>query len=132
MSRVPYWLPSLRWGARMNHTEVLDALIGGLDDPFEGCHMGITAEMVAEEHDVSRGAQDAFAAESHRRAMEATAEGRFDAEKFTVSVPQRKGDAAHVTKVAHRLSRVEAAGNLDNAFLAHAEHEQVRFAVKQN
>lgn len=90
MSRVPYWLPSLRWGARMNHTQVLDALIGGLGDPFEGCHMGITAENIAERWKISREEQDEYAVESHRRAAQAIAEGRFQSQILPVEIKQRK------------------------------------------
>ena len=90
MSRVPYWLPSLRWGARMNHTEVLDALIGGLDDPFEGCHMGITAENIANRWKISREEQAEYAVESHHRAAQAIAEGRFQSQILPVEVKQRK------------------------------------------
>jgi len=94
MTHAPYILPQARDGVRLGHGELIDSMVGdGLWDVYNDFHMGITAEMVAEEHDVSRAAQDAFAVESHRRASEATSEGRFDAEKFAVSVPQRKGDA---------------------------------------
>jgi len=93
MTHAPYILPQARDGVRLGHGELVDSMVGdGLWDVYNDFHMGITAEMVAEEHDISRAAQDDFAAESHRRAAEATSEGRFDAEKFAVSVPQRKGD----------------------------------------
>ena len=94
MTRTPYLVPQARDGIRLGHGELIDSMVGdGLWDVYNDFHMGITAEMVAEEYDVSRAAQDAFAVESHRRATEATSEGRFDAEKFAVSVPQGKGDA---------------------------------------
>jgi len=93
MTRAPYIMPQARDGVRLGHGELIDSMVGdGLWDVYNDFHMGITAEMVAEEHDISRAAQDDFAAESHRRATEATSAGRFDAEKFTVNVPQRKGD----------------------------------------
>src|SRR6266508_4764490 len=47
MSRAPYWAPAMRWGARMNDAKMLDAMVGALSDPFDDCHMGITAENVA-------------------------------------------------------------------------------------
>ena len=94
MSRAPYILPEARDGVRLGHGQLVDSMVAdGLWDVYNDFHMGITAEMVAEKHDVSRAAQDAFAVESHRRAAEATSGGRFDEEKFAVSVPQRKGDA---------------------------------------
>ena len=68
MSRGQYWLPDLRWGRRMQDAVVVDAMVGALTDPFDACHMGVTAENVATEFGVSRADQDALAAESHRRA----------------------------------------------------------------
>ncbi|MCH2104037.1 MAG: acetyl-CoA C-acetyltransferase [Planctomycetes bacterium] len=93
MTRAPYLVPQARDGVRLGHGELIDSMVGdGLWDVYNDFHMGITAEMVADEHDVSREAQDAFAAESHRRAADAAKAGRFDDEKFTVNVPQRRGD----------------------------------------
>lgn len=77
MSRSPYVSSALRWGARMNDTALVDMLVGALSDPFDDCHMGVTAENVAERYGVSRTDQDALAAESHQRAGAAIAEGRF-------------------------------------------------------
>ena len=54
MSRGQYWLPGLRWGQRMNDGTVVDAVVGALTDPFDGCHMGVTAENVAGDYGVSR------------------------------------------------------------------------------
>jgi acetyl-CoA C-acetyltransferase len=65
MSRGPYWMPDVRWGARMGDTGVVDPVVGGLTDPFDHIHMGVTAENLAESHDISREAQDAFSVESH-------------------------------------------------------------------
>lgn len=77
MSRAPYWLPSMRWGARLNDGKVIDALVASVTDPFDEVHMGITAEHVAEKWNISREAQDELALESHRRAIAAIQEGRF-------------------------------------------------------
>ena len=77
MSRSPYVSSVLRWGARMNDTALVDMLVGALSDPFDDCHMGVTAENVAERYGVSRTDQDTLAAESHQRAGAAIAEGRF-------------------------------------------------------
>src|SRR5436309_5205623 len=68
MSRGQYWVPGLRWGQRMNDGAVVDAMVGALTDPFDDCHMGVTAENVAARWGVSRADQDALAVESHRRA----------------------------------------------------------------
>ena len=75
MSRGQYWLPGMRWGQRMQDGVVVDAMVGALTDPFDDCHMGVTAENVAADYGVSRADQDALAAESHRRAA-AAADGR--------------------------------------------------------
>ncbi|MCY4598831.1 MAG: acetyl-CoA C-acyltransferase family protein [Acidobacteria bacterium] len=77
MSRSPYISGVLRWGARMNDTALVDMMVGALSDPFDDCHMGITAENVAERYGVSREDQDALAVQSHQRAGNAIAEGRF-------------------------------------------------------
>ena len=91
MSRAPYWLPAMRWGARMNDTEAIDSMTGALSDPFDGCHMGVTAENVATDFRVSRADQDELAAESHRRASAAIAEGRFKEQILPIEIPGRKG-----------------------------------------
>ena len=91
MSRGQYWLPGLRWGQRMNDGTVVDAVVGALTDPFDGCHMGVTAENVAADYGVSREDQDALAAESHRRAAAAVAAGYFTEQIMPVQVPGRKG-----------------------------------------
>src|ERR671924_2421245 len=77
MSRGQYWLPGLRWGQRMGNGGTVDAMVGALTDPFDDCHMGVTAENVAEKWGVSRADQDALAVESHRRAAAAIANGHF-------------------------------------------------------
>jgi acetyl-CoA C-acetyltransferase len=93
MSLAPYVLPKARTGLRMGHAELLDSMIhDGLWDAFNDYHMGITAENVAERWGISREEQDAYAAESQRRASQAREAGRFDAEITPVSVPQRRGD----------------------------------------
>jgi len=92
MSRAPYLLPDARAGQRLGHGKLVDALIAdGLWDVYNDYHMGNTAELVAKEYDISRADQDAYAVESHRRAVDAAANGRFDAELFSVEVPGRKG-----------------------------------------
>jgi acetyl-CoA C-acetyltransferase len=91
MSRVPYWLPSMRWGQRMQDGVAVDAMVGALTDPFETCHMGVTAENVASDYGVSREDQDALAVESHRRAAAATDAGYFTEQILPVEVKGRKG-----------------------------------------
>jgi acetyl-CoA C-acetyltransferase len=93
MTNAPYLLPEARAGARLGHAKLVDSMVhDGLWDVYNDFHMGITGEKAAEKHGISRAQQDEFAAESHRRAAEATREGRFDEEKLTVEVPQRRGD----------------------------------------
>jgi acetyl-CoA C-acetyltransferase len=93
MSQAPYLMPAARKGARLGDAKLVDAMIhDGLWDVYSDKHMGMTGELVADEIGVDREAQDAFAAESHRRAAEAWDAGRFDAETFDVEVPQRKGE----------------------------------------
>jgi len=77
MSRSQYWLPGARWGQRMGDGKLIDAMLGGLSDPFDDCHMGVTAENVAEQWGISRAAQDALALQSHQRAAAAIAAGYF-------------------------------------------------------
>jgi len=93
MSNAPYLLKGARWGYRMGHAEAIDSMLHeGLTCAMGACHMGITAEEVASRYNVSRADQDAFAAESQRRAARAIADGRFKEEIVPVAVPQRKGD----------------------------------------
>jgi acetyl-CoA C-acetyltransferase len=97
MSNAPYLLPGARWGYRMGHAEAIDSMLQeGLRCAMNDCHMGITAEEVASRYGVSRADQDAFAAESQRRAGRAIQDGSFKAEIVPVDVPQRKGDPVRV------------------------------------
>ena len=91
MSRAPYWLPSLRWGQRMGDGVAVDAVVGALGDPFDHCHMGVTAENVAQEYGISREDQDALAVQSHHRAAAAVAAGYFDEQITPVQAPAKKG-----------------------------------------
>ncbi|WP_435609558.1 acetyl-CoA C-acetyltransferase [Pseudomonas knackmussii] len=94
MSLAPYVLPKARTGLRMGHAELQDSLLrDGLIDAFNDYHMGITAENLAERFEVSREAQDAFAAQSQQKAVAAVEAGRFRDEITPVLIPQRKGEA---------------------------------------
>ncbi|HJQ27443.1 MAG TPA: acetyl-CoA C-acetyltransferase [Blastocatellia bacterium] len=93
MSRAPYLLKDARWGYRMGNGEMIDSMLSeGLTCALAGCHMGITAENVAAKYTIARADQDAFAAESQRRAAEAIAAGRFKDEIVPVMIPQKKGE----------------------------------------
>jgi acetyl-CoA C-acetyltransferase len=77
MSRGLFSVPSMRWGARMSDAKMVDMMVGALTDPFDDCHMGITAENVARKWGITREAQDALAVESHTRAASAIDAGHF-------------------------------------------------------
>ncbi len=91
MSRAGYWLPTARWGQRMGDGELIDAMVGALTDPFDDCHMGITAENVASKWKIAREEQDALAVESHRRAAQATAQGYFRDQILPIEIKSRQG-----------------------------------------
>jgi len=92
MSQAPYLLPRAREGYRLGHAQVIDSVIqDGLWDVYGNVHMGDCAELCARERNITRADQDAFAAESYRRALAAQAAGHFSAEIEPVEVPQRKG-----------------------------------------
>jgi acetyl-CoA C-acetyltransferase len=91
MSRGLYGLPSLRWGQRMGEASAHDMMVGALTDPFDDCHMGVTAENVAGKWGVSREDQDKLAVESHRRAAEAIEQGYFKEQILPIELKSRKG-----------------------------------------
>ncbi len=91
MSRAPYHVQTARWGARMNDTQMLDAMVGALTDPFDKVHMGITAENIAEKWNISREEQDELAAESQRRAKAAWENNHFEGQIVPVEIKSRKG-----------------------------------------
>ena len=92
MSRGAYLAENHRWGQRMGSSELVDAVTGGLTDPFDDYPMGVTAENVAAKWGVSREEQDALAVESHRRAVQAAAGGYFKEQILPVEVKSRKGN----------------------------------------
>jgi acetyl-CoA C-acetyltransferase len=91
MSKAPHHLTVARFGQKMGPIEMLDAMIGALSDPFEDVHMGITAENVATDFQITRETQDALAVESHARAAKAQAEGRFKDQILPIEIKERKG-----------------------------------------
>ncbi|AOJ26826.1 beta-ketothiolase BktB [Burkholderia seminalis] len=97
MSRAPYTVPAARFGQRMGDGKLVDMMLGALHDPFQTIHMGVTAENVAKQYDISRDAQDALALESHRRAARAIAEGRFKDQILPISIRTKKGEVAFDT-----------------------------------
>jgi acetyl-CoA C-acetyltransferase len=92
MSNAPYLLPGARKGLRMGDGKVVDSMVkDGLWCACDDQHMGMTGELVAERHSITREQQDAYAVESHRRAAAAWASGKFAEEVVPVTVPGRKG-----------------------------------------
>jgi acetyl-CoA C-acetyltransferase len=91
MSRGGYLMPTLRWGQRMGDATVVDMMVGALTDPFETVHMGLTAENIATQWKLSREDQDAFAVESHRRAVSAIEKGYFKDQILPIELKTRKG-----------------------------------------
>jgi acetyl-CoA C-acetyltransferase len=92
MTNAPYLIPKAREGLRLGHAQLIDSMIhDGLWDAYGNVHMGECGELCAREHKITRADQDAYAAESYRRAQQAEAAGKFRAEIVPVEVPQRKG-----------------------------------------
>jgi len=109
MSRGAYLAENHRWGQRMGNSELIDAVTGGLTDPFDDYPMGVTAENVAAKWGVSREEQDALAVESHRRAARATVNGYFKEQILPVEVKTRKG-----TTVIDEDEHIRAEADLDS------------------
>ena len=119
MSGAPYYLKGARWGYRMGHAEVSDSVLAeGLTCAIEGCHMGVTAENIAERFGVSRADQDAFAAESQSRAEQAIANGSFKNEIVAVEIAKKKGELTRFETDEHprRGTTVQTLTGLKPAF----------------
>lgn len=119
MSQSGHVLLGSRDGFRMGNASLVDTMLkDGLTDTFGGYHMGVTAENVAKKYNISREAQDAFAAESQKKASKARAEGRFADEIVPVMVPQRKKDpiAFEIDEFIRDDVTAEALGKLRPAF----------------
>jgi acetyl-CoA C-acetyltransferase len=116
MSRSPFIIPDQRWGAKMGDVKTLDMMLGALNCPFGTGHMGVTAENVAAEHEISRTDQDAFALESQRRAAEAIAEGRFKSQIVPVEVRVKRDMVAFDTDEHPKATTAEALAGLKPVF----------------
>lgn len=93
MSNVPFYSPNLRWGNKYGDVKLVDGLAkDGLTDVYHNYPMGNAAENTANELNISREAQDAFAIQSYQRSQASVNEGKFEAEIVPVEIPQRKGD----------------------------------------
>jgi acetyl-CoA C-acetyltransferase len=92
MTNAPYLLPKAREGLRLGHAQVIDSMIqDGLWDAYKNVHMGDCGELCAKEKSISRADQDAFAAESYKRALAAQAAGKFKSEIVAIEIAARKG-----------------------------------------
>ena len=119
MSNAPYLLPGAREGLRMGNSQIVDSMVhDGLWCSFEQCHMGNAGELIAAEYNIERTAQDEYAFNSHRKAADAEASGRFKAEIVPVTIPQKKGDPIVVTRdeSVRADTSVTALGALKPAF----------------
>jgi acetyl-CoA C-acetyltransferase len=111
MTAAPYLMNKARYGYRLGHDQVLDAIISdGLTCPINRVHMGITAENIAEKYGISRQAQDEFAAASQRKAGAAMDSGAFDDEIFAVELPAKKGDPVVVKRDEHPRPKTNLEG----------------------
>ncbi|MGV2872744.1 beta-ketothiolase BktB [Colwellia sp. E150_009] len=97
MSRVPYWVPTARFGSKMGDTQMVDPMVGALTCPIGDTHMGVTAENVAEQWGITRAEQDEAAVESHRRAQRAIEENRFGEQIVDIELKTRKGVTVYNT-----------------------------------
>ncbi len=116
MSRSPYVLTQARWGQKMGDAGAQDMMLGALSCPFGTGHMGVTAENVAKEHDISRKAQDAFALESQNRAAAAIADGRFRDQIVPVEVTVKREKIAFDTDEHPKQTTAEALTGLRAVF----------------
>ena len=116
MSRSPYIVPNQRWGAKMGDIRTLDMMLGALNCPFGTGHMGVTAENVAAEHDISRAAQDAFALESQNRAAAAIEARYFDSQITPVDVKVKRDMVAFLRDEHPKATTAEALAGLRPVF----------------
>jgi acetyl-CoA C-acetyltransferase len=117
MSRSPYFSPTMRWGARMNDTPMIDAMVGALSDPFDDCHMGVTAENVAKKWNISRTDQDKLAVQSHQRAARAIEKGFFKEQIVPIEIKVKRETVAFNTDETVRPdSSVEKLATLKPVF----------------
>lgn len=92
MSRVPYHLPTARFGQRMGDGKIIDAMVGALTCPLNQVHMGVTAENLSERYSITRAEQDELAVESHNRAERAIDNGYFKQQIVPITLKTRKGE----------------------------------------
>ncbi len=116
MSRAPYTLPAARFGQKMGDAGAVDMMVGALSCPFGTGHMGVTAENVAAEHDVTREQQDAFALESQQRAAAAIEAGHFASQIAPVEVRVKRDMVPFEVDEHPKATTLEALGGLRTVF----------------
>jgi acetyl-CoA C-acetyltransferase len=116
MTRIPYYLRKARMGYRLGHDTVEDGLIHILSDPMKGYHMGVTAENLAEQFEVTRAAQDEFAAESQRRALNAIEKGYFKSQIVPIKIKVGREEKVFDTDEHPRATTPEVLGGMRAAF----------------
>ncbi|MEL7262129.1 MAG: acetyl-CoA C-acyltransferase family protein, partial [Pseudomonadota bacterium] len=116
MSRSPFIIPNQRWGQKMGDVKTLDMMLGALNCPFGTGHMGVTAENVAAEHQITREQQDAFALQSQERAAHAIAEGRFASQITPVEVRVKRDTVPFEVDEHPKATSMEALGGLRPVF----------------
>jgi len=117
MSNAPYILMKARGGYRMGHGEIFDHMfLDGLNSPYDGKAMGCFADATASKYNFTRAEQDAFAAESVRRAMRAVESGAFDKEVTPVTVKTRKGEVVVSRDETPATCNIEKISSLKPAF----------------
>jgi len=116
MSRSPYIMPDARWGQKMGDVRTLDMMLGTLNCPFGTGHMGVTAENVAAEHDITRADQDAFALESQRRAAAAIDAGYFKDQIVPVEVRVKRDMVPFDTDEHPKTTTADALAGLRTVF----------------
>lgn len=116
MSRSPFIMPAARWGQKMGDVKSLDMMFGALNCPFGTGHMGVTAENVAKEHQITREDQDTFALTSQDRAAAAVSDGRFDSQITAVQVKVKRDMVDFVTDEHPKATSMEALAGLRAVF----------------
>ncbi|MCR9088086.1 MAG: beta-ketothiolase BktB [Rhodobacteraceae bacterium] len=116
MSRAPYTLPAARWGQKMGDAGGVDMMVGALTCPFGTGHMGVTAENVAAEHQISREDQDAFAVESQARVAAAQQAGHFDSQIVPVEVKVKRDMVEFKTDEHPKATTLETLAGLRTVF----------------
>ncbi len=116
MSRSQYWAPGARWGQRMGDGKLIDAMVGALSDPFDDCHMGVTAENVAAKWGITRQAQDELALQSHQRAIAAIKAGYFKEQILPIESKVKGQTVVFDTDEHPKETTLEKLGKLRPAF----------------